>query len=244
MPLLGYPDFPGVDKVIQTALADISHLEQAEFAGALVDNHAHPHVVKATPEMIACFAAVMKEVVAKSKLPVGVQFLIDDPQAALLIAKVSDSRFIRTDFFVDKVENEYGIIKPEPEKIIRYREVIGGQNIMIWADIQVKHARMLEHKSLATSARQAIGKGADAVIVTGKFTGVAPRLDKLVKVKKAVPGYVVLVGSGLNKENCQELMRVADGALVGTAIRDGSRIDLKKAKELMKTLGGNKYGSQ
>ena len=98
LPLLGYKDYPGIEKITEAALSDIQKLEKASFDAALVDNHTHPHVVKSTLEMTASFAVIMHQLVEKSKIPIGVQFLIDDPAASLSIAKVSGASFIRTDF--------------------------------------------------------------------------------------------------------------------------------------------------
>lgn len=234
LPLPGYKEFPGVGKIIETALKDIQKLEKAGFDGALVDNHTHPHVVKSTPEMTASFTAVMQKLVKKSKIPLGVQFLIDDSEASLFIAKNSGAVFIRTDFFVDGVKTEYGIMKPKADQIVAYRKKISGEDILILADIQVKHAEMLDKKkSISVSAKQALSAGADAVIVTGSWTGIAPESVKLSMAKKITKEKPVLIGSGLSIDNSKTLLQIADGALVGTAIRDESRIDFSKAKKLM-----------
>lgn len=233
LPLLGYKSFPGIAKIIEVGLSDIQKLEKAGFDGALIDNHTHPHVVKATNEMTASFTAVMIELVKKSKIPLGVQFLIDDPEASLAIAKMSGASFIRTDFFVDKVKTEYGIMFPKAKAIIDYKKMIFAKDILILADVQVKHAEMLEKKSIFKSVKQAFLASADAVIVTGSWTGVAPELNKLYKAKKAAGEKPVLMGSGFTVENSKELLKIADGALVGTAIRNESRIDFLKAKKLM-----------
>lgn len=240
LPLLGYKDFPGIDKIINIAMKDIHKLEKAGFDGALVDNHTHPHVVKATGEMIASFSVVMSELVKKSKIPLGVQFLIDDPEASLAIAKSSGANFIRTDFFVDKVKTEYGIMVPNAKKIVTYRKKTFGEHILIFADVQVKHAEMInKKKSISLSVKQAFFSGADAVIVTGSLTGIAPEIHKLVMAKKAAGKKPILIGSGLAVENSKTLINIADGALVGTAIRNESRIDYLKAKKLMKQVKKN-----
>ena len=245
LPLLGYKNFPGIKKIIKVALSDIEKLEKAGFGGALVDNHTHPHVIKATSGMIASFSTVMIELVKKTKIPLGVQFLIDDPEASLAIAKVSGASFIRTDFFVDKVKTEYGIMLPRAKEIVNYKKGIFAKNVLILADVQVKHAKMLEKKSIAKSVKQAFSAGADAVIVTGAWTGVAPEISKIIKAKKVAGIKPVIIGSGLNLQNAKELLKECNGALVGTAVRYGSRIDFKKACNLIKEIkkGGDKYAN-
>jgi len=247
LPLMGYEDFPGINKIMEVALSDIKKLEKAGFDGALVDNHTHPHVIKATTEMTASFSVVMTELVKKSKIPLGVQFLIDDPEASLAIAKSSGAMFIRTDFFVDKVKTEYGIIKPKADEIVAYRKKILAKDILILADVQVKHAEMLDkNKTITSSVKQALTAGADGIIVTGSWTGIAPELSKLSEGKKAAKNMPVLIGSGLTINNSKTMLQIANGALVGTAIRNKSRISYKKAKKLttkVKKIYGGKDGN-
>lgn len=236
--LAGYAKYPGLDKVITTALSDIKKLEKAGFDGALIDNHTHPHVITATKEMKQCFLSVMKALVKKTNLVLGVQVLLNDPKASLCIAKNSGAKFIRTDFFVDKVETEHGVMEIDPEGLISYKKKINAENILILADVHVKHAQMQEKKTLEKSIQQANDHQADGIIITGEWTGIAPKLTKLKKAKKEAKKHdlPVIIGSGFNAENSKQLLTVADGVLVGTAIRNGSRIGYSKAKKLIKVV--------
>ena len=113
------------------------------------------------------------------------------------------------------------------------------------ADIQVKHAKMLRERSISESAIEAQEKGADAVIVTGHWTGDAPNLSRLMDVKKSVD-IPVIIGSGLDSKNARELLKYADSAIVSTSLKEGgnikgernvkpysTRISKEKVKELM-----------
>jgi hypothetical protein len=237
LPLLGYKNFSSIDEIVSIALNDIQILEKAGFDGALIDNHAHPHVIKSTSEMTACFSVVMQNLVEHTKIPLGVQFLIDDPEASLAIARVSGASFIRTDFFVDEVKTEYGIIKPNAKKIVTFRKKLKGESILLFADVQVKHTEMLtKNKTISTSVKQALKAGADAIVVTGKWTGIAPDIKKLQSAKKVAGDKPVFIGSGLDSQNGNILLSECNGALVGTSVRNGSRVDLKKALLLVQTI--------
>jgi predicted TIM-barrel enzyme len=105
--------------------------------------------------------------------------------------------------------------------VIAYREQIGAQHIALLTDIQVKYSTLLESgKTLEQSARQAAAAGADAIIVTGSATGHAPDAADLRAAQAA--GLPVLIGSGLTAANASAIWPLADGTIVGTALRSGS----------------------
>ena len=91
------------------------------------------------------------------------------------------------------------------------------------ADVFVKHAfpppgLTLEQAAIGTFERA----GADGLVVTGTATGRPVPLDDLRRVKTAVPDAPLYAGSGVTAESVAEVLRVADGVIVGTALkRDG-----------------------
>ena len=64
---------------------------------------------------------------------------------------------------------------------------------------------------------------ADAIIVTGAETGIAPDAERLRAIRDAVDAPLV-IGSGLTTENAVAFA-AADAAIVGTAIKRGGEID-------------------
>ena len=103
-----------------------------------------------------------------------------------------------------------------------------------------------KNKTITSSVKQALTAGADGIIVTGSWTGIAPELSKLSEGKKAAKNMPVLIGSGLTINNSKTMLQIANGALVGTAIRNKSRISYKKAKKLttkVKKIYGGKDGN-
>jgi len=110
LPLPGYSKHPGMNIVIKQALEDLAMLESGGVSAVLVENeNDHPHQVKASPEIIAAMTLVVNEIVKQAKVSVGVEVLLNDPQASLAIAKITGAKFIRTDYFVDKMwRSNYG----------------------------------------------------------------------------------------------------------------------------------------
>lgn len=235
LPLLGCPKHPGMTAVIKQALKDLAVLEKGGVNAVLVENeNDHPHQVRPGLEIISAMTLVASEVVKKAKVPVGVEVLLNYPEASLVIAKISGAQFIRTDYFVDKMwRKEYGVMEINPKRLLAYKKKIGADKIKILADIQVKYAKLLEKgKTISQSTKQSIKAGANGVIVTSNFTGQAPKIKDLQEAKLAAKNFPVYVGSGFSFANAKQLLQFADGAIVGTSLKTQGKLDINKVKKI------------
>lgn len=220
-PLPGYPAFESIDHLITCALADLDALEQGGAAGVLVENDFdQPHTLVGGAEIVAAMTRVTQAVVARARVPVGVQVLLNDWRASLAVAAMAGAQFVRLDFFVDRVRIKAGLIEPEPHAVIDYRRAIRAEQIALLTDLQVKYSTPAdEPKPLEQSAREAAAAGSDALIITGPATGIGPTVADL---RAARAGELpLLIGSGLTPEIAPTLGLLADGAIVGTALRSG-----------------------
>ena len=238
-PLPGYPESKGIDYAIRHAVRDLRVLEKAGVDGVLIENeYDRPHRIAATPETIAAMTRITRAVVQeKEKAIIGCEILLNDPQASIAVAATSGASFIRTDYFVDVMTRpEYGEFAINPGGLIDYRNSLGADDILIFADIQVKYATMVTPRPLAESARIACEERADALVVTGGETGDAPCIDNL---REAMSGsdMPVLIGSGLDADNAAELLSACDGAIVGTALMKDRAVDPDAVDLLMSRIG-------
>lgn len=228
-PLLGYSDHPGINEVIDLACEDLEVLKKCGVDAALLENeHDRPYTLKASKEVIASMSVIGHTLQRENAdYTLGSEFLINDPEASLAIAKSANHSFIRTDYFVDKMSRqEYGgEISIDPDGLIEYRKKIQAESIQLLTDIQVKYATMLEEKSLGESARQAFEKGSAAAVVSGKITGVAPSKEEILEAKEGAPDLPVIIGSGLSHDNISTLYPYLDGAIVGSALMTDTRMD-------------------
>ena len=237
-PLPGYPDSPGIERILRQATGDLAMLEDAGVHGVLVENeYDRPHRVKAEPETVAAMTRITRAVVQESDTAaVGCEILLNDPRASLAVARMARAAFIRTDYFVDRMTRpEYGEFDIDPDGLLDYRLSIGADDILILADIQVKYATMVKPRPLAESAREARERGADAIVVTGDRSGDAPTAEQL---RSAAQGVPVLVGSGLTADNAAELLAACDGAIVGTSLMTDHSVDADKVATLMARVKG------
>jgi membrane complex biogenesis BtpA family protein len=224
--------------VIAQALADASALEAGGAHALMVENFFDAPVAKdaVPPHTIAAMTEAVLAIRASTALPVGVNVLRNDARAALAIAHVCGAQFVRVNVWVGAAVTDQGIIEGAARSAILYRRELQA-DVALWADICVKHAVQLGRDSLEEAAKDATQRGlADALIVSGTSTGAQTEAEDVRRVKSAVPGTPVLVGSGFNVQTAAGLLRFADGAIVGTSLkRDGlvsSPIDIERVRAL------------
>lgn len=226
LPLPGSPRWGGsMTAVIERAVADASALEAAGFDGVLVENYLDaPFYPERVPvETATALAVCAREVVRSVRVPVGVNVLRNDAEAALAVALAAGGRFVRVNVHTGAMLADQGLLTGRAHETLRLRGRLGGEGIALFADVWVKHAVPLPGADLQRTAEDTFYRGlADALIVTGPGTGRATDPERVTLVREAVPEAPVLVGSGVTAEVAARVLAVADGAIVGSAVqRDG-----------------------
>lgn len=246
-PLLGYSEFPGMATALDNALADLSAFEMGGFDAVIIENNYDlPHTELVDASVVASLTYLAEKVKEKSKVPLGISVLWNDFKTALSISKIVGLDFIRIPVFVDTVKTSYGIIEGKSSEAIKFRKLIGAENVLLFTDIHVKHSEILSPYSIEESAKIATQAGSDALIITGKWTGDMPDMSELRSVRTAIGEFPILCGSGVNEENVKTLFEVANGAIVSTSVKAESenthdvnvksysvRIDVAKATSLV-----------
>lgn len=224
-PLPGSPRFDkSLDRVVEAALADADALAKAGFDAVVVENFGDaPFFADRVPEeTIAAMSVAVRHVVTESSLPVGVNVLRNDGVAAMAIAHATGAGFIRVNVYTGAMITDQGPITGRAAEITRRRAGLGA-GVEIWADVMVKHAVPPVGLTLEDAAADAIGRGmADRIIVSGRATGAGVDRDTLRRAKSTAGDTPVMVGSGATADDVARLLEIADGVIVGTALkRDG-----------------------
>ena len=242
--LPGTPGFCGdMKKLIDQAVSDAIALEEAGMDAVIVENMGdNPFGVVLDTEQACALAVVSAHVARSIKLPIGIDAAMNDYKTAISIAKAIDGSFVRIPVFVDTVEYFGGIITPCAREAMIFRKNLQAQQVKILADIQVKHTHMvLPHVSIEDSAKTAESCGADGIIVTGTHIGVETPIELIKRVRK-VTKLPLIAGSGVKTSNIREQLSIADGAIVGSSLKEGGVIEnpisIEFATELINTLRG------
>lgn len=217
-------------------------LRDAGYDGVIVENFGDtpflPRVGAVTVSAMTVAAVRVRE--ACPELPLGVNVLRNDADAALAVAVVADAAFIRVNVHVGARVTDQGLIQGDAGVTLRTRHALGGAGIEIWADVDVKHSAPLGPRPVVDEAIDAATRGmAAAILMTGEGTGRPVDDGKLADVRRAVD-VPVYVASGATIESLPALARACDGVIVGSALRRdgraGGRIDAARASAFAKAF--------
>ena len=88
---------------------------------------------------------------------------------------------------------------------------------------------------IAQSAVEAADCGADGVIITGSRVEEETPIEMIRRVKEKVH-IPVLAGSGVNTKNIRTQMSIADGAIIGSGLKEGGQISQPVSYPLARKL--------
>ncbi|MGI8517716.1 MAG: BtpA/SgcQ family protein [Acidimicrobiia bacterium] len=221
-PLPGSPRFDdNLDRVIARATSDAIMLKGAGFDALLIENFGDAPFFAGTvpPVTVAAVTRAAHSVIDATGCSLGINVLRNDGIAALAIASATGAAFIRVNVLSGLMFTDQGPITGQAAKIARRRRE-WCPDVMIMADVMVKHSSppprlTLEQAGVDTSERG----GADALIVSGPGTGVAPDPNEGRRLRKALPEALIYVGSGATVANVAELATFANGVIVGSALK-------------------------
>jgi uncharacterized protein len=226
----------GMSPVIDAVRRDLRALQAAGVDGLLFCNEADlPYQLGVGPEAVAAMAAVIGAVRAEITRPFGVN-LVWDPVASLAVARATGASFVR-EVFTGGYESDLGVMRPDFGAIGAYRSAIGAQQVAAFANITPEFASSLGGRTVAQRARSAVYLGVDALLISGAITGEPTDLAQLRAAKAAVGDFPVLANTGVTTATVGDVLAVADGAIVGTALKvDGvtwNPVDPDRAAQFM-----------
>lgn len=230
-----------MNRIVNRAVAEARTLVRAGFDAVIVENFGDAPFAaeRVPPETIAAMSIVVDHVVRAIKVPVGVNVLRNDGLAALGIAAAAGAAFIRLNVLSGTYATDQGIITGRADEVLRCRQSLCPQ-VQIAADVHVKHAVPISQPDIGLAAEEtAYRAGGDALIVSGSATGQPADLDAVRRVRAAVPDRPIWIGSGITADEVRAFLDVADGVIVGTALKKGrkttAKLDPRRVRALVRS---------
>jgi uncharacterized protein len=230
----------GTDGIVERLARDVAALQDAGVDGLLFCNeHDIPYQLRVGHEAVAAMAAAIGRLRAELRLPFGVD-LLWDPGAALAVARATGAAFVR-EVFTGVYESDMGLMAPSLGELAAYRHHIGADDLALFTNITPEFSRSVSGRPVAERARSAAFLGVDALLVSGQMAGVSAELDDLREAKDAAPAVPVLANTGVTEDNLGRILKVADGAIVGTSLKVDRMIwnpvDPDRARRLVELAG-------
>ena len=232
-------------------LADARSLVDGGVDALLLENFGDaPFYPESVPtHVVATLTALTRDLVEAVSVPVGVNVLRNDAEAAVSVAAATGARFVRVNVHTGTTVTDQGLLEGRAHETLRLRDRLDA-SVAIYADVQTKHGRPLAgHRDVDRLARETVERAlADGVIVTGAATGERPSIDTVERVSRALTTVdtdgepiPVFVGSGVNQSTVVDCLEAgADGLIVGTAFKTGgvtaNEVSTRRVRALIDAL--------
>lgn len=246
--LPGAPKHDGdFEAVLNAAARDARRLEAGGVDALMVENFGDaPFYPDDVPKhVVASMTRVATELRGAVDLPLGINVLRNDAEAALSVANAAGAAFVRVNVHVGARVTDQGIVEGQAHETMRLREALES-DVAVLADVDVKHSAPLAERAPdepeGEEVAEVIERGlAEGLVVSGAGTGHAVAGDHLSATVAARDerglDAPVFVGSGVTAETVGDVLSVADGAIVGTALKEGAEttapVDEERVRELV-----------
>lgn len=232
-----YDDKGGVEAIIDGAARDLAALQAAGVDAVMFGNeNDRPYEMKVDAASTATMAYAIGRLRDRITVPFGVNVLWD-PMASLALAAATGAAFLR-EIFSGTYASDMGLWAPDAGAAQRYQRRLGNTDCALLYNVSAEFAGSLDPRTLPDRARSAVFSSIpDAVLVSGTITGEAAEMADLEAVKRVLPKTPVLANTGVKHATIAEVLRVADGCIVGSALKyDGdtwAAVDPDRARDFM-----------
>ncbi|MFC3478022.1 BtpA/SgcQ family protein [Halobacterium litoreum] len=244
--LPGAPGFDGGRAAIRDAmLRDARRLEAGGVDALMLENFGDaPFYADDVPKhVVASMAALARDLRRETDLPIGVNVLRNDAEAAISVAAAADAQFVRVNVHAAARLTDQGVVTGQAAETVRLRDRLGA-DVSILADVDVKHSAPLAERPLTEEVAELVERGhADGLVASGAGTGHETDRDHLEAVVAARDELgvdaPVFVGSGVTQSTVGETLALADGVIVGTALKEDGEttapVDEARVRDLVES---------
>ncbi len=209
----------GIGGLVSRVRRDVAILVAAGFDAVMFCNeNDRPYTFKADLVAPAVLARVVTEC-APDSIPFGVDYLWD-AECALAAAVATGARFMR-EVVTGTYESDMGLWSPDPAGLLRRRRAYDADELAVFMNVTPEFASSTGARTPAQVARSVAASSLpDAILVSGPMAGTEPTVSVLAEVRAAVPAAIpVLLNTGAKAENIAGFLEVADGCIVGSALK-------------------------
>jgi membrane complex biogenesis BtpA family protein len=234
-----YDESTGMAGIRDCVKRDLDAMQSGGIDAVMFCNeNDRPYNLDADFASVAAITDVVASFRNELSVPFGVNVLWD-PKATLAVAAATGAAFCR-EIFTGAFAGDFGLWVRSAGDSWRYRRQIGAQNVKMIYNINAEFAAQIAPRPVADVAKSVVfSSSPDAICVSGPITSQPADASALAEVTQAIAGsgVPVLVNTGFKTANAAELLKFADGAIVGSSLKvDGitwNPCDTARVKALM-----------
>jgi len=219
--LPGSPNHDGTPlaAIERIVVEDARILAEAGFHALLIQNSGDgPPGRDGDMATVAQLAVLGRAAADASGLPMGVNVLKNGVESALSVAAAIGASFVRIKVYVGAVVAAEGIVEGRAMDALAFRRRLGLDEVVILADVHDRTSRVLGDTPLLDAADWAARHGrADGLVITGRSDEETRAM--LRELRGSGPAVPLVIGGGGRPDNIAELLRLADGIIVGSWLR-------------------------
>ncbi len=244
MPALpGDPNYDrsaGTRGILDATRRGLHALQEGGVDAVMFSNESSlPYLTKVEPITTAVMAGAIGELKREISIPFGVNVLWD-PRASIDLAVATGAVFVR-EIFTGVYGSDFGIWNTNCGEVVRHRAAIGGESVRLLFNIVPEAAAYLGERTLKDIAKSTVFNAQpDGLCVSGLTAGAETSADQLRIVNDVAPDTPVFANTGVRVTNVRDQLSVADGAIVGTALKkDGyiwNEVDVDRVKAFMEAV--------
>ena len=235
-----YDSKKGMKDVLDKARPDLLALQEGGVDAVMFSNEfSLPYLTKVRAETVACMARIIGELMDEIEIPYGVNCLWD-PVASLDLAVATDASFVR-EIFTGVYASDFGLWNTDCGAVVRHQREIGAEKVKLLFNIVPEAAQYLTDRPIESIAKTTVFNcRPDVLCVSGATAGSATDPEVLRRAKSAVGQTPVFANTGCRPDTIENLLQIADGAVVGTYFKvDGkfeNLTDAARVKEFMSVV--------
>lgn len=157
--------------------------------------------------------------------------VLGDYELAFKLAITYGAKFIQIDSVAGHLDTFHDMIFHNKINNLRAH-----YNTFVLGGVRFKYQPVLSQYGLERDLQNGMQR-CDAIVVTGDGTGKETDLDKIKEFREVIKNFPLIVGAGLTAENCYQQLSLADGAIVGSYLKDNYKdygdVSEEHVKELM-----------
>lgn len=247
--MVHFPPLPGTflydgkspEDFVEWIRHDLVALQEEGIDALMFGNEAdRPYQIQVDSASPTAMAYVIGRLRQEITVPFGVDVLWD-PHSTLALAKATGATFVR-EVFTNVYGSDMGLWNTSPGDVFRYSRLLTTQDVLLFHTINAEFGAPVASRPLELVARSMVMSSlAQVLCVSGPITGQPAEMEDLRKVKNGVGKEVaVIANTGINIQNVEKALAIADGIVVGTSLKKNSitwnQIDRKMVGRFMKVV--------